>query len=174
VAQCTWKGNVSLASSFPLFPASEQLLQFYFSSYANCGLWVNFCQLPCFVNKALLKHTCSFVYTFSMAQLSSKGTNWISWHLKTFSVYMYIGIYVCVCTHTHTHTYIYMFQKADPKTYIFKNFYQLLKILWPLDAKNWLIWRDPDAGKDWRQEKKGTTEDEMVGWHHQLNGHEFG
>ena len=46
-------------------------------------------------------------------------------------------------------------------------------ILWPLDAKSWLIWKDPDAGKDWRREEKGTTEDEMVGWHHQLNGHEF-
>ena len=46
-------------------------------------------------------------------------------------------------------------------------------ILWPPDAKSWLIWKDLDAGKDWRQEK-GTTEDEMVGWHHQLNGHEFG
>ena len=47
-------------------------------------------------------------------------------------------------------------------------------ILWAPDAKNWLIWKDPDAGKDWRQEEKGTTEDEMVGWHHWLNGHEFG
>ena len=46
-------------------------------------------------------------------------------------------------------------------------------ILWPPDAKNWLIWKDPDAGKDWRQEEKGTTEDEVVGWHHRLNGHEF-
>ena len=46
-------------------------------------------------------------------------------------------------------------------------------ILWPLYAKNWLIWKDPDAGKDWRQEEKETTEDEMVGRHHQLNGHEF-
>ena len=45
--------------------------------------------------------------------------------------------------------------------------------LWPPDGKNWLIWKDLDAGKDWRQEEKGTTEDEMVGWHHQLNGHEF-
>ena len=45
-------------------------------------------------------------------------------------------------------------------------------ILWPPDAKNWLIWKDPDAGKDWRQEK-GMTEDEIVGWHHQLDGHEF-
>ena len=47
-------------------------------------------------------------------------------------------------------------------------------ILWPPDAKNWLIWKDPDAGNDWRQEETGITEDEMVGWHHRLNGHEFG
>ena len=46
-------------------------------------------------------------------------------------------------------------------------------ILWPPDAKNWLIGKDPDAGKDWRQEEKGTTEDGMVGWHYRLNGHEF-
>ena len=44
---------------------------------------------------------------------------------------------------------------------------------WPRDGKNWLIGKDPDAGKDWRQEEKGTTEDEMVGWHHWLDGHEF-
>ena len=44
----------------------------------------------------------------------------------------------------------------------------------PPDAKTWLIWKDPDAGKDWGQKEKGMTEDEMVGWHHQLNGHEFG
>ena len=47
-------------------------------------------------------------------------------------------------------------------------------ILWPPDSKSWLIWKDPDAGKDWGQEEKGPTEDEMVGWHHQLNGHGFG
>ena len=46
-------------------------------------------------------------------------------------------------------------------------------ILWPPDVKNWLIGKDPDAGKDWRWEKKEMTEDEMVGWHHRLNGHEF-
>ena len=46
-------------------------------------------------------------------------------------------------------------------------------ILWLPDVKNWLIGKDPDAGKDWRQEEKGTTEDEMVGWYHWLNGHEF-
>ena len=47
-------------------------------------------------------------------------------------------------------------------------------ILWPPDVKNWLVGKDTDAGKDWRQEKKRVIEDEMVGWHHQLHGHEFG
>ena len=46
-------------------------------------------------------------------------------------------------------------------------------LLWSADAKNRLIGKDPDSGKDWTREKKGTTEDEMVGWHHWLNGHEF-
>ena len=46
-------------------------------------------------------------------------------------------------------------------------------ILWPPDAKSWLVEKDPDDGKDWRQKEKGMTEDEMVGWHHRLNGHEF-
>ena len=46
-------------------------------------------------------------------------------------------------------------------------------ILWPPDSKSQLIGKDADAGKDWRQEEKGMTEDEMVGWHHWLNGHEF-
>ena len=47
-------------------------------------------------------------------------------------------------------------------------------ILWPPDVKSWLFWKDPDAGKDWGREEKETTEDAMVGWHHWLNGHEFG
>ena len=46
-------------------------------------------------------------------------------------------------------------------------------ILWPPDGKSWLIWKDPDAGKDWEQEEKGMTEDEMVAWHHWLNAHAF-
>ena len=48
-----------------------------------------------------------------------------------------------------------------------------ISIFWPPDAKTCLIGKDPDAGKDWRQEKKGMTEDELVGWHHQLDGNEF-
>ena len=58
----------------------------------------------------------------------------------------------------------WIFMETDAETEI--------PILWPPDAKNWLIGKDPDAGKDWRQEK-GATEDEMVGWHHLLDGHEF-
>ena len=46
-------------------------------------------------------------------------------------------------------------------------------ILWLPDGKNWLIWKDPDAGKDWSWEEKGMTEDEMAGWHHRCDGHEF-
>ena len=44
-------------------------------------------------------------------------------------------------------------------------------VLWPPDAKNWLTWKDPDAGKDWRRKEKRMTEDEMAGWHHQLDEH---
>ena len=47
------------------------------------------------------------------------------------------------------------------------------RILWPPDEKSWFIWKDSDAGKDWRWEEKGMTEDEMAGWHYQLDGHEF-
>ena len=47
-------------------------------------------------------------------------------------------------------------------------------VLWPPDAKSWVNWKDPDAGTDWGQEEKGMTKDELVGWHHRLNGHEFG
>ena len=46
-------------------------------------------------------------------------------------------------------------------------------LFWETNTKNWLIWKDPDAGKDWKQEEKGMTKDEMVGWHHWLSGHEF-
>ena len=48
-----------------------------------------------------------------------------------------------------------------------------IPVLWPPDAKSWLIGKDTEAGRDWGQEEKGRTEDEMAGWHHRLNGHEF-
>ena len=49
-----------------------------------------------------------------------------------------------------------------------------IPILWPPHVKSWLTGKDPDAGRDWKQEEKGMTEDEMAGWHHRLDGHEFG
>ena len=61
-----------------------------------------------------------------------------------------------------------------PWSFILETNLAITPILWPSDAKSWLIWKDPDAGKDWGQEEKGTTEDEMVGWHHRLDGHGFG
>ena len=63
--------------------------------------------------------------------------------------------------------------KGD-KCWLFTDVEAESPILWPPDAKSWLIWKDPDAGKDWGQEEKGMTEDEMAGWHHWPNGHEFG
>ena len=48
-----------------------------------------------------------------------------------------------------------------------------IAIVWSTVAKNWLIWKDPDAAKDWRWEERGMSEDDMIGWHHLLDGHEF-
>ena len=68
------------------------------------------------------------------------------------------------------HTYVYMYHFA---LYLKLNAEAETPILWPPHAKSWLIGKDPDAGRDWGQEKKGTTEDEMARWHHQLDGREF-
>ena len=86
-------------------------------------------------------------------------------------------------------------KKAERRTDAFELWYwrRLLRVLWtarrsnqsilkeislgclrPPDVNSWFIWKDPDAGNDWRQEEKGMTEDEMVGWHHRLNRHAFG
>ena len=60
------------------------------------------------------------------------------------------------------------FETSKPCSVLFVNW----PLGWPPDEKNWLIWKDPDSGKDWRQEVKGPTEDEMVGWHNWLDEHE--
>ena len=68
---------------------------------------------------------------------------------------------------THMYVYIWLFiGRTDVEAET--------PILWPPDVKSWLIWKDPDAGKDWGQEERRTTEDEMVEWHHRVNGHESG
>ena len=75
------------------------------------------------------------------------------------------------------HLHIRLSNAADSQWRLLRTYYVpgmvLSVLLWPPDAKSWLIWKDPDAGKDWGWEEKGTTEDEMVGWHHRLSGHEF-
>ena len=68
----------------------------------------------------------------------------------------------------------YILKKISPRCSLEGLMLKLkLPILWPPHAKSWLIGKDPDAGRDWGQEEKGMTEDEMAGWHHRLNGHEF-
>ena len=64
-------------------------------------------------------------------------------------------------------------ESSQPKVWTWISCIAEAPILWPPDMKNWLIGKDPDAGKDWRQEEKGMREDEMVGWHHQHDGPEF-
>ena len=80
---------------------------------------------------------------------------------------------------SYLYTYIQSFKPVNPKgnrPWIFigrTDAKAEAPILWPSDAKNWLTGKDPDSGEDWRQEEKGTTEDEMVDWHHWLEGPEF-
>ena len=64
-------------------------------------------------------------------------------------------------------------KEISPECSLERLMLKLKPILWPHDTKSWLIWKDPDVGKDWRWEEKGTTEDEIIGWHHRLKGHEF-
>ena len=73
---------------------------------------------------------------------------------------------------TNTHSRVSILKAITPE-YSLEGLMLKLQILWPPDVKIQLIGKDPDAGKDWRQEEKGMTEDEMVGWHHHLSGQEF-
>ena len=66
-----------------------------------------------------------------------------------------------------------LFQQHKRQIYIWTLLHIKAPVFWPLDGKSWLIWKDPDVGKDWGQEEKGTTEYEMIVWHHRLNGHGF-
>ena len=76
------------------------------------------------------------------------------------------------CNISKNISYLLGFHNIQPQIFIGKTTAEAL-ILWPLNAKRRLIGKDPDAGKSWRQEEKGMTEEEMVGWYHRLNGHEF-
>ena len=101
-------------------------------------------------------------------------TGWVSCTAGIFFTIIFIYI-----SHSLFVFYIKKIQPVNPKgnqswIFIWRTDAEAeAPILWPPDAKNWLIGKYSDAGKDWRQEK-GTTEDEMAGWHHRLNGHGFG
>ena len=92
------------------------------------------------------------------------------WLQEPRYVLKFIGLYTKIkksllCDNAKSLWYFIFIGRTDAEAEI--------PILWPPDVKNWLIRKYPGAGKDWGQEEKGTTEDEMVGWHHWLNGHEF-
>ena len=86
--------------------------------------------------------------------------------LATVTVWLWASNsnFLCLSTYRISLNFIFI-RRTDAEAYA--------PILWPPDGKTWLTGKDPDAGKDWRQEKKGTIEDEMVGRHHWLNGHEW-
>ena len=93
---------------------------------------------------------------YSLRDYKESDTNWATEHIHTY--------FNIKWTKVGNQSWIFIGRSdAEAET----------PILWPPDEKNWLIWKDPDAGKDWRREEKGTIEDEMAGWHHWLNGHEF-
>ena len=109
------------------------------------------------------------------------------WYTSVAYIYTLYHIYTSfpmshILFHIYIYVYIYLGKEIQPvhpkgnQSWIFIRRTDAeveTPILWPPDMKSWLIWKDPDAGKDWRQEEKGTAEDEMVGWHHRCDGHEL-
>ena len=130
---------------------NRKLVLLTYGQRLSIGLWLlytfTYCRLPCSVSLGL--GLCSYRYCTCIIYM------YIHLHIKDCQCHLYcIVMYPVSSTHTlaHTHTHTYTHTQYT----------------------SWLIWKDPDAGKDWGQEEKGTTEDEVVGWHHQLDGHEFG
>ena len=107
-----------------------------------------------------------------MGEIDSGG-NWVLFLIDAFELWCWRKLMRVPWTATRSNQSIL---KEISSEYSLEGLMLTLKllILWPPDVKNWLTGKDPDAGKHWRQEEKGATEDEMVGWHHRLNGHEFG
>ena len=107
---------------------------------------------------------------------------YMHWHGRMSSVifYLYLNFLSQSGTEKHTHfPHYYLARKDKLNTFSFEAKCRVdaeteTPVLWPPHAKSWLIGKYPDAGRDWEQEEKGTTEDEMAGWHHRLNAYEFG
>ena len=114
----------------------------------------------------------STVNILLMFELSKFSVNNIQAVLKILEISLWTGTGV-VLTHCDHSSRCFIGFLCDLWIFIRTDAEAETPILWLPDAKNWLVWKDPDAGKDWGQEK-GMTEEEMAGWHHQLKGHEFG
>ena len=123
----------------------------------------------------LYAKSCVFLVQFSSAQLCLTLCDPVDCSMPGFPVHHQL----LELTQTHVHWVSDAIQPVHPKRnqscmFIGNTDAEAeTPILWPPDAKNWLIWKNPDVGKGWRREETGTTEDEMVGCHHRLNGHEF-
>ena len=103
---------------------------------------------------------------------------YMHWHGRMSSVifYLYLNFLSQVLRSTHISPTTTLPEKTNLTSLALRPCAGLMlrPVLWPPRAKSWLIGKDPDAGRDWGQEEKGTTEDEMAGWHHWLDAHEFG
>ena len=93
------------------------------------------------------------------------------WRIDGFELWCWKRLLRVPSTETRSNQSI--LKEINPECLLERLMLKLKLQYWPLDVKNWLMWKDPNAGKDWRREEKGSTEDEMVEWHHQLNRHEF-
>ena len=121
-------------------------------------------------------HTCSIIFFFVPGSVTSMV---LPSKLQRLLLLLMLSVAFFILLHFNHCNLKQLIQPVNPKgnqSWIFivrTDAEAETPILWPPDAKNWLTGKDPDAGKDWGQEEKGMTEDEMVGWHHWLNGHEF-
>ena len=130
-------------------------------------------RVPCVLSLSLC--VCVYIYTYTDISRS------IHVATKGMISFFFYGWVISCCMYVWVCGYIYIYISLNICMEGNQSWIFLIRTdaeaetlrLWPPDAKNWLTGKDPDAGKDWRQEEKGTTEDEMVGWHHWLNGHEF-
>ena len=110
---------------------------------------MSWCMLIFLQNTLFSENVCMYIHSWESLELSRR-----SWELKEIQP-----------VHPKGNKSWIFFGRSDAEAEAL--------IPWPPDAEHWLIGKGPDIGKDWRQEDKGTTEDEMVGWHHWLDGHEF-
>ena len=161
----TISSSVVFSSCPRSFPASESfpMSQFFASGDQNIG--VLHAHIYVCLSSQGYGFSCGHVW---MWELDYKAE---CWTIYAFELWCWRGLLRVLWTARRSNQSI--LKEISPE-YLLEGLMLKLKLqLWPPDAKNRLTGKDPDAGKDWRRKEKGTAEDEMVGWHHWLNGHEF-